>query len=139
MARLRLDDTEASAVARLRTALTAVLPLDDERRAICAVWLDFAAQAMVNADMAELIRTMYGHGCRRLVGILQAAVDAGEIDAALDLELQAEILTSFAVGLAREALVNPEHLTSERQLAMVDAVLARLAPCPIAKVEDGAA
>ena len=126
-----------SPIEHVRASLAATLPLDDERRAICAIFLEFAAQALSIADLADVQRETHSHSCRRLAGLLQSAVAAGEIDAALDVERQAEILIAFVVGLAREALLYPDHYTGEHQMALVDDVLARLAPRPMADVLRG--
>jgi AcrR family transcriptional regulator len=122
---------------QVRASLAATLPLDDERRAICAIFLEFQAQALFTADLAAVQRETHADSCRRLAGLVQAAVDAGEFDAALDVERQAEILIAFIVGLAREALFNPGHYTSAHQMAVLDDVLARLAPRPAADQSPG--
>lgn len=114
-------------LAAARVALLEVLPIDAERRLVSAIWLSFDARAVTQAEMAIDHRERYRGWREGLIPLLRQAGDAGEIDAGLDLELQAENLTALVLGLATQALIDPDRFPAERQAAMVDEALAGLA------------
>jgi AcrR family transcriptional regulator len=120
-------------LAQLRDFLAGVLPINQEGRASCAIFLEFASWSLSSGDIAQLLREQHHRSCRKMAALLQAAALAGEIDPPSDFDRLAEIIIAFVVGLAREALTDPEWYTSERQMAVVDDVLARLARRPVAE------
>lgn len=120
-----------SPLEQLRASLADFLPIDDERRAICSIFLEYHARALSTADLAEVQRQAHISSCQRIAALLKSAIAANEVDPELDAEREAEILIAFVVGLAREALLYPEHYTSERQRALLDDVINRLARRPV--------
>lgn len=110
----------------VRTALHEVLPIGDQR-VISAIWLSFDARAVSEPDLAVEHRLRYRGWRERLMVLLKEAVYAGEIDDALDLEVEAEVLTGFALGVSLQALIDPERFTPERLTTLVNAKLAALA------------
>ena len=100
-----------------RVLLHQVLPLDPERRAEMQVWLAFTMQALVDPSLRELRDRAHAE----LRGLCGRAVDqhAGA---------EAERLHAFVDGLALHAVLAPSVTTPERQVELLDAVLAAGGP-----------
>src|SRR5437867_732848 len=54
----------SSPLTRVRDTLVTTMPLDDDRRAICAIMLEFSVWSLYTPDMAELFRDAHSHWCR---------------------------------------------------------------------------
>jgi AcrR family transcriptional regulator len=110
-----------------RTLLAVGLPLDAERRDEIRVWFAFLGLALTRPVLAEAQRDAYRAWRGLLAQTLKEAQERGEIDRALDPELEAAGLVALVDGLAVQASFEPRALNGARQMALVDERLAGLA------------
>lgn len=103
----------------LRAMLFDALPTTAETTLHWTVTLAFAGQACSDPALAEIQRTAYRDfraAVIELVSICDAHVDAGE---------ESERLIALVDGIALQAVFDPEHWTERRQVAALEAGLAR--------------
>ena len=110
-----------------RTLLAVGLPLDAERRDEIRVWFAFLGLALTRPVLAEAQRDAYRAWRGLLAQTLKEAQERGEIDRALDPELEAAGLVALVDGLAVQASFEPRALSGARQMELVDERLAGLA------------
>ncbi|AIA01160.1 transcriptional regulator [Streptomyces noursei ZPM] len=90
--------------------LAELLPLDEERRAEVAVFVDFNAAARTNPTFGALSRKA-ATGTRRLVrGVLTRLAATGTLHPDLDLVLETERLSALLDGLGLTAVLHPDVL-----------------------------
>ncbi|BCJ38327.1 HTH-type transcriptional regulator PksA [Actinocatenispora thailandica] len=117
--------TRRGRVAPATELLAELLPLDDERRAEFAVFLDFTAHARTHPELRDLaVRSATGSRTliRRVVTRLLADSACTE-----EIELATEQLASLVDGLGVNATLYPEVLTASRAREVLHAHLASLA------------
>lgn len=110
----------------LREALTEFLPLDTQRRQENAVWLVGIAAATRDPALAARLSARYAAANALLAEelrarLLEAGREAGEDEVTM---LVDEVLSAVD-GIAVYAVADPDRYPPERQLALVDRVLAR--------------
>lgn len=115
-------------VAGIRAAALENLPLDKTRRTEYHAWLSFWAQAASQPRLATDHARRYG----TWRGVLEALIRSGQIDGSLRPDLdpaeEADLLIAFIDGLGVQALFEPQRLSKDRILALLDAHLQRLCP-----------
>jgi len=105
----------------LRAQLVEGLPLDAERRAEVRVWFAFLGLAGTRPALAEAGRRAYRLWRARIAETIGALPGR-----AVDAEAEAAALVALVDGIAVQASFEPRAFPAARQLAMVDARLARL-------------
>ncbi|MDR7275279.1 TetR/AcrR family transcriptional regulator [Catenuloplanes atrovinosus] len=118
MARLPQPLTPADTV---RTLLTTLLPLDEERRADGRVGLAFLAYAAVEPSAAELLRDSTRQMAAFMADQIRAARAAGEASATVDAEAAGAGLLAAMEGLSIYVLGG--YYTPETALRALDAHL----------------
>lgn len=122
----------------LRAALAEFLPLDELRRQENAVWLVGVSAATRDPQLAASLSRRYAAANALLVEELRGrlprtgraegatpATDEGDEAPEAEVELLVEEVLSAVDGIAIWATADPERYPPERQLALVDRVLAR--------------
>jgi AcrR family transcriptional regulator len=105
----------------LRTALMRALPIDDATRGHWIVTMAFCTQAAGDPELAVTQRDAY-RAFRNQIARLVERDERADGDAAV---AEAERLIALLDGVAVQALFDPESWPPGRQLAMLDAALAR--------------
>lgn len=100
--------------AMIRTLLREALPLDDERRTECRVWMAF----VVAADGSPPLRRERERAYSTIVDGLAAELGGGA-----EGERLARLAWAAVDGLTLQALADPERMTPARQTALLDALL----------------
>lgn len=114
----------------VRACLLEGLPLDAERRAEVRVWFTFLGLALTRPRLARAQRDAYRLWRGKLAADLRSAQEQGRIAADVDCDGEAAALVALADGLAVQASFEPRAMPSERQVAIVDARLARFRGAP---------
>lgn len=106
----------------VRAALCEVLPLDEERRIECRVWLAFANRSLVDARIADEHRGLLFDGIRELCGrITHEMSGIGMLAPGLDPDVEAARLHAVVDGLAVHGLLG--RIGEDETLAVLDAHL----------------
>ncbi|MGF3135979.1 TetR/AcrR family transcriptional regulator [Streptomyces diastaticus] len=116
-----------SGLVRLRAVLLDLLPLDGPARAGNRIWVGSWDVALADPELAAEHAARYRRTRERLAGYAAEAQRRGELPAGPDAGEVAAAAQSFTLGLVVQALLAPEEFPAERQIALVDACLARLA------------
>lgn len=124
----RIENTadERPIRALLLRVLQALLPLDDERRAEIAVWVEFIPASLHDEDMGTRQVTATTEAINGLEAILTAASDAGELPAVRDVRREAAALWVFVDGLAMHQLATPGIYDDETARALITHAVDRL-------------
>jgi AcrR family transcriptional regulator len=115
-----------TAVAALRAAMEAVLPLDPTRRREWQIWV----AAWGEASQGDSLARGYREGWSGLRGILaeqlRRAQEQGELDSGIEVEHQAQRLATLLAGIGLLAGVERPGRVREEAARMIDEELARL-------------
>jgi AcrR family transcriptional regulator len=117
-------------LAALRELVMDNLPLDDERERETRFLMNYWSRSMrtTGTDARDGDET-WRRGPRlvdRLAGLAADAQGAGELDPTLDPDDVAERLLALIDGLSLHALLDPQRVTRERQVALAQQELDRL-------------
>ncbi len=115
-----------SGLAALRVVMLEALPLDAGRLLEAEIEVSFWGRALGNARLAELQNTEFERLWSRLRGLLAEAEGLGELRAAVDLEEATHQLVALIDGVSVEAVLYPARVPPDRQVALLDTVLAGL-------------
>ena len=99
---------------------------DDSSRDAWLVWQTFLYKAALQPAFAELHSELIGGWLERIAGLLQDAVDAGEISADTDVAFEAKAIWAYAAGVGQMGLLDPELLSPRIQRALIAAYLEKL-------------
>lgn len=110
----------------LRAVLLEALPLDRQRKAEARVWMAFWAAATTQPGLRVVQRDGYREWRQLVANAMKDAVERGEMRRDLDVRNEGEHLLCLVDGLLLQATLEPRRLTPARQVAMLDAALARL-------------
>jgi AcrR family transcriptional regulator len=116
----------ARGTAALRAVLREALPVDADSRLEWRIWLAFWGRAVNDAALAAEQRRRYVEWRGLLRDLLGDARGRGELPRRLDPAREAEALVAFVDGIGLSATLEPARMPPRRQLALVDAYLARL-------------
>jgi AcrR family transcriptional regulator len=111
----------------IRSMLVEGLPLDAERRSEARLWFAFLGLALSRPTLANAQRVAYRGWRERVAQTLREAQAAGQVDPHADSEREAAALVALVDGLAIQASFEPRRFPAERQLALLEERLARLA------------
>jgi AcrR family transcriptional regulator len=111
----------------VRRAFYEALPLDEERRLEAVLDVSFWTQALVNDRLNAVRRDSILAGREWWIGMLQSGRDRGEIASPLSNEVLCDEIQALIDGVSIEAVMYPGDMVPERQKAMADAFLARIA------------
>ncbi len=113
-----------SGLAALRVVMLEALPLDDTRDVEAQIEISFWGRALGNPELRELQHSEFERLCTRLRGHLTEAAELGELADGRDLELATHQLVVLIDGLSAERVLYPDRVTPERQVQMLDLLLA---------------
>jgi len=90
------------------------------------VWLTFLYKAALHASFAETYAELIAGWRTRIVRLLEAAQQAGEIPSELDVSFEAMAIWAYSAGIGQLSLLHPDLLPVERQKQLISAYLDKL-------------
>lgn len=118
------SDDPASPRTAIRNAILPAIPITDERRFATSVWFAFLTRAVVDPDLANLIRRSWAGGHAHMVEQVHRAQQRGEVAVEVDADREAVGLMALIDGLASHVMLG--GATPDQAVAVVDAHLDRL-------------
>jgi AcrR family transcriptional regulator len=115
-------------LAALREVMLEALPLDERRDLEAQIEISFWGRALGNPRLRELQHSEFERFCRRLRGHLAEAADLGELAPGCDLGLATHQLVVLIDGLSAERVMYLDRVTPQRQVEMLDRLLASFRP-----------
>ncbi len=112
-------------IAALRIAMLEALPLDAERDLEARIEVSFWGRIVSDQELGELGRNEVNQLWARLGSHLLEARELGELDDDLDIELATHELVMLIDGLSVERVHVPHIANPERQLLLLERLLAR--------------
>ncbi|AXA97654.1 TetR family transcriptional regulator [Microbacterium sp. PM5] len=123
----RRDEGERAApdepVEALRAALLGMLPLDPTSRSATRIWVSSWDAALPSADRSADHAGRYRRSRDTLAGIVAAALSGAQKEA--DAIVIAEQLQATMLGLATQAVLDPDAYPADVLSRLVDAAIAR--------------
>jgi AcrR family transcriptional regulator len=126
-ARMAAATAGRSGLAALRIVMLEALPLDDRRDLEAQIEISFWGRALGNSELRELQHSEFDRLCGRLRGHLAEAAGLGELRADCDLAVATHQLVVLIDGLSAERVLYPGRVTADRQVQMLDSLLASFA------------
>jgi AcrR family transcriptional regulator len=123
-ARMKEVAAGLSGLAALRAVMLEALPLDERRDLEAEIEISFWGRALGNPDLRELQHSEFERLCSRLRGHLAEAAGLGELAPDCDLVLATHQLVVLIDGLSAERVLYSGRVTPERQVQMLDLLLA---------------
>ena len=111
----------------LQSVLLEALPLNTERRAEWRVWLSFWGRAASDALLAAEQKARYVPWRRLVQNLILACQREGSVGPDVDVQEATESIIALVDGIGIQATLEPDHLSPERQIALVHGYLSRLA------------
>lgn len=108
----------------LRVIMVEALPLDAERDLEAGIEISFWHQALGNAELARLQHDEFDLLCDELRGPLLQARKLGQLRPSVDIEEAVHALVVLIDGLSIQRVLYPSRISPERQLALLDTLLA---------------
>jgi len=99
---------------------------DDSSRDAWMVWMTFLYKAATQPDYARLHTELIDGWLGRFRRLLADAQLLGEIDAALDIDVEAKALWAYSAGLGQVGLLDPGRMSPAIQKQLISAYLDRL-------------
>jgi AcrR family transcriptional regulator len=127
-ARMDAGTAGLSGLEALRVVMLEALPLDARRDLEAQIEISFWGRALGTAELRDLQHTEFDHLCARLTRHLAEARDRDELAASVDLSLATHQLVVLIDGLSAERVLYPGRVTPERQVEMLEALLASFRP-----------
>lgn len=118
---------QSSGLVMLRATLLDILPLDAESAASNRIWVASWDVALADPELAQEHAERYRRARERMAGHITDAQELGELPPGPRVDDTAAASQSFVLGLVVQALFAPREFPAERQIALVDAYLARMA------------
>jgi len=115
-------------MAALRIAMLEALPLDEERDLEARIEVSFWGRMLSDHGLGELGENEVDQLWTRLNGHLEEARELDELVEGLDLDLATHELVALIDGLSVERVHVPDRVPPQRQLLMLDRLLARFTP-----------
>ncbi len=122
--RMRRRTAGLSGLKALRVVMIEALPLDDERDLEADIEISFWHQAMRDPELAQLELNEFDQLWKDLRGPLFEAETLGQLRPGLDIEQAVHSLMVLIDGLSAERVLCPSRVLPERQLALLDTLLA---------------
>ena len=114
-------------MAALRIAMLEALPLDRERDLEARIEVSFWGRMLSDHDLGELGKNEVDQLWTRLSGHLEEARELNELADGLDVDLATHELVALIDGISVERVHVPDRAPPERQLVMLDRLLASFA------------
>ena len=111
----------------LRAVMLEALPLDGQRDLEAQIEISFWGRALGNQALRDLQHTEFDRLCGRLHGLLAEAASLGELADGYDLDLATHQLVVLIDGLSAERVLFPGRVSAQRQVQMLDRLLAAFA------------
>lgn len=125
--RMRDDEKAFQGLALLKALLVEVLPADDRRRGNWRIWIAFWDESVADGAVTREQSNRISEWHRRLRRALAQAVEAGEIDPAINVADEVDLIASLVEGMAIQIIVHGRSISENRQLRLIDEYLRRLA------------
>lgn len=123
-----MERTEGlTGLAALRVIMTEALPLDAQRDLEADIEISFWHQAMRDPDLGQLELDEFDRIWEDLRRPLLEAKSLGQLRSDLDIEQATHALMVLIDGLSAERVLGASQVSPERQLALLDALLASFA------------
>lgn len=106
-------------------ALAELLPLDEERRRECVIWLVLTTASLEQPTLSEEVRRRCGQARAAMKSVFR---EVFEVSREEDLDYLSDELLAVTDGITVNALGDPERYPPERQLALLGRALERLGP-----------
>jgi AcrR family transcriptional regulator len=129
-ARMETAARGLTGLAALRAVMLEALPLDDQRDLEAQIEISFWARALPATELRELQHSEFEKLWSRLRRHLDEAANAGDIGDDLDRDFATHQLVALIDGLSAERVLYPDRVSPDRQVAMLDALLASFAYVP---------
>jgi AcrR family transcriptional regulator len=123
-ARMDAGTAGLSGLEALKVVMLEALPLDERRDLEAQIEISFWGRALGTAELRELQHTEFDHLCARLRRHLQEARDHGELAGSVDIGLATHQLVVLIDGLSAERVLYPGRVTPQRQIEMLETLLA---------------
>ncbi len=133
-ARMDVSTAELRGLDALRIVMLEALPLDDKRDLEAQIEISFWGRALGNAELRELQHREFDRLRARLRRHLTEAVALGQIRDDVDLDFATHQLVVLIDGVSAERVLYPDRVPADRQIGLLDRLLADLRPA-----EDAAA
>ena len=111
-------------LAALRVVMLEALPLDSQRLLEAEIEVSFWGRALGSPELAALQNAEFERLWSRLRTLLLAAADTGELGTGVDIEEATHRLVALIDGLSVEAVLYPARVPPQRQVALLDQLLA---------------
>ena len=115
-----------SSLEALRLAMLEALPLDEERLLEAHVDVSFLGHSVGNAHLRQIRSTSNAHSRDLWGGFVAQAQDSGEVRRDADVSLIVDEIKALIESLSIQAIIDPERMTPEHQVALVSRFLARM-------------
>jgi AcrR family transcriptional regulator len=122
--RMKQRTAGLSGLEALRVIMVEALPLDEERDLEADIEISFWHQAMRDPELAQLELNEFDQLWKDLRRPLVEAGKLGELRPGLDTEQAVHSLMVLIDGLSAERVLCPSRVLPERQLALLDTLLA---------------
>lgn len=125
----RMDAATAglTGLTALRAVMLEALPLDATRDLEAQIEISFWGRALGVGTMRELQHTEFERLWNRLHRHLVQAAETGELRAGVDLDFATHQLVVLIDGLSAERVLYPDRTPTDRQVSMLNQLLANLA------------
>ncbi len=125
-ARMDAGAAGLSGLAALRVIMLEALPIDEARDLEAQIEISFWGRALGNTDLRELQHREFDRLGQRLRRHLTEAVDLGELKPDVDLDFASHQLVVLIDGVSAERVLYPDRVPPQRQVALLDQLLAGL-------------
>lgn len=115
-----------SSLEALRLAMLEALPLDEERLLEAHVDVSFLGHSVGNANLRQIRSTSNAHSRVLWGGFVAQAQDSGEVRRDGDASFIVDEIKALIESLSIQAIIDPEWMTPEHQVALVSRFLARM-------------
>jgi AcrR family transcriptional regulator len=110
----------------VRVIMVEAMPLDDERLLEAQIELNFIAVSLGNAGLREMRQEEVDRFWESLHYRTAEAQKIGQVDPAADVSAITDELVIFIAGVSQQAVLHSHLAIPERQLQVLDTVLARI-------------
>jgi AcrR family transcriptional regulator len=122
----------------LRVVMLEALPIDEQRDLEAQIEISFWGRALGTPGLRELQHTEFDLLTQRLRRHLEQAGQLGELAGGLDLDFAAHQLVVLIDGLSAQRVLYPDRVSPERQIGMLDHLLASFR-VPATEIRDAGA
>jgi AcrR family transcriptional regulator len=123
-ARMSAVSAGLAGLAALRVVMLEALPLDETRDLEAQIEISFWGRALGNQRLRDLQHSEFELFCRRLRGHLVEAAGLGELAEFCDPAVATHQLVVLIDGLSAQRVLYPDRVTPQRQVEMLDRLLA---------------